>query len=91
MLEVWKDRAAEIANHGWFWEYKLLNLSIESLTVKQDGRRATVEATIEESASLTDPAHPENNNSYNTSYTTRYELSHSSSGWKISEGAVLRS
>ncbi|CAM8933750.1 unnamed protein product [Rhodiola kirilowii] len=91
MLEVWKDRAAEIANHGWFWEYELLNLTIESLTVKVDGRRGTVEATIEESASLTDPAHPENNNSYNTSYTTRYELSHTSSGWKITEGAVLRS
>ncbi|CAM8895217.1 unnamed protein product [Rhodiola kirilowii] len=91
MLEVWKDRAAEIANHGWFWEYELLNLTIESLTVKVDGRRGTVEATIEESASLTDPAHPENNNSYNTSYTTRYELSHTSSGWKITQGAVLRS
>uniref|UniRef100_A0A7N0V436 ARC6 IMS domain-containing protein n=1 Tax=Kalanchoe fedtschenkoi TaxID=63787 RepID=A0A7N0V436_KALFE len=91
MLQIWKDRAAEIANHGWFWEYKLLNLTIESLTVKLDGRRATVEATIEESASLTDLAHPENNNSYNKSYTTRYELSHSPSGWKITEGAVLRS
>ncbi|THF97979.1 hypothetical protein TEA_010593 [Camellia sinensis var. sinensis] len=66
MLNVWKDRAAEIAQHGWFWDYSLLNLTIDSVTVSVDGRRAIVEATLEESACLTDVGHPEHNDSYST-------------------------
>ncbi|CAL5349351.1 unnamed protein product [Camellia sinensis] len=91
MLNVWKDRAAEIAQHGWFWDYSLLNLTIDSVTVSVDGRRAIVEATLEESACLTDVGHPEHNDSYSTTYTTRYEMSCTPSGWKITEGAVLKS
>lgn len=91
MLNIWKDRAAEIAGHGWFWDYILENLTIDSVTVSADGRRAIVEATLEESASLTDMAHPEHNDSYSTTYTTRYEISCTKSGWKITEGAVLKS
>ncbi|CAN4122934.1 unnamed protein product [Withania somnifera] len=90
MLKIWTDRATEIAQHGWFWEYKLLNLAIDSVTVSADGRRASVEATLEESAILTDVAHPEHNDSYSTTYTTRYDMSWANSGWKIVEGAVLK-
>ncbi|KAG6390645.1 hypothetical protein SASPL_148383 [Salvia splendens] len=89
MLNIWTDRAMEIAQHGWFWDYQLLNLNIDSVTVSVDGRRAIVEATLEESAQLTDDAHPEHNDSYSTKYTTRYEMSFAKSGWKIVEGAVL--
>ncbi|XP_057975849.1 protein ACCUMULATION AND REPLICATION OF CHLOROPLASTS 6, chloroplastic [Malania oleifera] len=91
MLKIWADRANEIAQHGWFWDYTLLNLTIDSVTVSLDGQRAMVEATLEESAHLTDVIHPEHNDSYSTTYTTRYEMSYSDSGWKIMEGAVLRS
>ncbi|KAF3631012.1 Protein ACCUMULATION AND REPLICATION OF CHLOROPLASTS 6, chloroplastic [Capsicum annuum] len=91
MLKIWTDRATEIAQHGWFWEYNLLNLAIDSVTVSADGRRAIVEATLEESASLTDVTHPEHNDSYSTTYTTRYDMSWVNSGWKIVEGAVLKS
>ncbi|XP_075479783.1 protein ACCUMULATION AND REPLICATION OF CHLOROPLASTS 6, chloroplastic isoform X1 [Primulina tabacum] len=91
MLKIWTDRATEIAQHGWFWNYRLLNLNIDSVTVSVDGKRATVEATLEESAQLTDNAHPEHNDSYSTTYTTRYELSGSRSGWKIVGGGVLKS
>ncbi|PSS19816.1 Protein ACCUMULATION AND REPLICATION OF CHLOROPLASTS 6 like [Actinidia chinensis var. chinensis] len=91
MLNIWKERAAEIAQHGWFWDYILLNLTIDSVTVSVDGRRAVVEATLEESACLTDLAHPEHNDSYSTTYTTRYEMLRTKSGWKITEGAVLKS
>ncbi|OVA20418.1 protein of unknown function DUF4101 [Macleaya cordata] len=91
MLKIWTDRAAEIAQHGWFWEYTLLGLTIDSVTVSLDGRRAMVEATLEEEAQLTDVAHPEHNDSYSTTYTTRYEMYCSKSGWKIIEGAVLKS
>ncbi|KZV48514.1 protein ACCUMULATION AND REPLICATION OF CHLOROPLASTS 6, chloroplastic [Dorcoceras hygrometricum] len=91
MLKIWTERATEIAQHGWFWNYRLLNLNIDSVTVSVDGKRATVEATLEESAQLTDDAHPERNDSYDTTYTTRYELSCSDSGWKIIGGGVLKS
>lgn len=91
MLKVWTDRAAEIAQHGWFWDYTLQNLTIDSVTVSVDGRRAIVEATLEESAQLTDVAHPEHDDSYSTTYTTRYELTCGKDGWRIVEGAVLKS
>ncbi|KAL3640946.1 Protein ACCUMULATION AND REPLICATION OF CHLOROPLASTS 6, chloroplastic [Castilleja foliolosa] len=91
MLKIWTERGAEIAQHGWFWDYRLLNLNIDSVTVSVDGRRSIVEATLEESAQLTDVAHPEHNDSYSTTYTTRYEMSFVESGWKIVEGAVLKS
>ncbi|KAK9758344.1 hypothetical protein RND81_01G224100 [Saponaria officinalis] len=91
MLKIWTDRAKEIAERGWVWDYTLRNVSIDSVTVSLDGKRATVEATLEESANLTDAAQPENNDSYDRTYTTRYQMSYSGSGWKISEGAVLLS
>ncbi|XP_062218018.1 protein ACCUMULATION AND REPLICATION OF CHLOROPLASTS 6, chloroplastic-like [Phragmites australis] len=92
MLKVWTDRASEIEHHGWFWEYTLSDVSIDSVTVSMDGRWATVEATIEEVGQLTDVTDPKNNDSYDTRYTTRYEMSYSSSGgWRITEGAVLKS
>ncbi|KAK1320477.1 hypothetical protein QJS10_CPA03g02129 [Acorus calamus] len=91
MLKIWTDRASEIAQHGWFWEYTLLGLTIESVTISLDGRRAMVEATLEEAAQLTDTTHPDHRDSYNTTYTTRYEMCCSKSGWKITEGAVLQS
>lgn len=91
MLKIWTEKAAEIEQHGWFWSYKLVNLNIDSVTVSSDGHRAIVEATLEESADLTDLSHPEHNDSYSTTYTTRYEMYCANSGWKIVEGAVLRS
>ncbi|KAJ1277621.1 hypothetical protein BS78_04G017400 [Paspalum vaginatum] len=93
MLKVWTDRAAEIERHGWFWEYALSDVTIDSITVSVDGRRATVEATIEEAGQLTDVSDPKNNDAYDTKYTTRYEVAYNSKsgGWRITEGAVLRS
>ncbi|KAK7860322.1 protein accumulation and replication of chloroplasts 6 [Quercus suber] len=91
MLKIWTDRASEIAQLGWFYDYNLLNLTIDSITVSLDGRRAVVEATLEESAHLTVVDHPEQNASNSRIYTTRYEMSSSRSGWKITEGAVLES
>ncbi|KAL6524755.1 Protein ACCUMULATION AND REPLICATION OF CHLOROPLASTS 6, chloroplastic [Orobanche minor] len=90
MLKIWTEKATEIAQHGWFWDYQLVNLNIDSVTVSVDGRRAIVEATLEESAQLTDVAHPEHNDSYRKTYTTRYEMSFVESGWKFVEGAVLK-
>lgn len=91
MLKTWTDRAAEIAQLGWVYEYSLLNMAIDSVTLSLDGQRAVVEATLEESTCLTDVHHPENNASNVNSYTTRYEMSCSNSGWKITEGSVYKS
>lgn len=91
MLKIWTDRAIEISELGWFYDYTLSNLTIDSVTVSFDGRRATVEATLEESARLIDVDHPEHNDSNQKTYTTRYELSYLTSGWKITKGAVLES
>ncbi|KAI3807355.1 hypothetical protein L1987_23282 [Smallanthus sonchifolius] len=91
MLNIWLERATEIAQRGWFWEYNLLNITIDSVTISLDGRLAVVEATLEESAKLTDLTNPENNDLYNSTYTTRYEMSYAKSAWKITKGAVLKS
>jgi hypothetical protein len=91
MLKIWTDRAAEIAQLGWFYDYGLLNLTIDSVTVSLDGRRAVVEATLKESAYLTVVDRPEQNAANTRTYTTRYGMSCSNSGWKITEGAVLES
>lgn len=89
MLKVWTDRAAEIAQLGWVYDYNLLDLRIDSVTVSLDGQHAVVEATIKEEARLTDVLHPENNASDTKTYTTRYEMSCSGAGWKITEGAIM--
>ncbi|XP_020534837.1 protein ACCUMULATION AND REPLICATION OF CHLOROPLASTS 6, chloroplastic isoform X2 [Jatropha curcas] len=89
MLKTWTDRAAEIAQLGWVYDYTLLDLTIDSVTVSLDGRHAVVEATIKESTCLTDAVHPENNASNTMTYTTRYEMSPSNSEWKITEGAIM--
>ncbi|KAJ9166019.1 hypothetical protein P3X46_020820 [Hevea brasiliensis] len=89
MLKTWTDRAAEIAQLGWVYDYELLDLTIDSVTVSLDGQHAVVEATLNESACLIDAVRPENNASNITTYTTRYEMSCSNSGWKITKGAIM--
>ncbi|KAJ7957828.1 Accumulation and replication of chloroplasts 6, chloroplastic-like protein [Quillaja saponaria] len=91
MLKIWMDRASEIAQLGWFYDYSLLNLNIDSVTISQDGQHAVVEATLEESTHLTAVGHPQHDASTSKIYTTRYEMSYSGSIWKIIEGAVLES
>ncbi|KAH7845287.1 hypothetical protein Vadar_000355 [Vaccinium darrowii] len=63
----------------------------QSVTVSVDRRRAVLEAMLEESACLTDMENLEHNALYGTTYTTRYEISCTKSGWKITKGAVLKS
>ncbi|KAF3577185.1 hypothetical protein DY000_02030790 [Brassica cretica] len=92
MLKIWTDRASETKQLGLVYDYTLLKLSVDSVTVSADGTRALVEATLEESACLSDLVHPENNATDVRTYTTRYEAFWSKSGgWKITEGSVLTS
>lgn len=89
MLKVWTDRASEIAQLGWIYDYSLLNLTIDSVTLSQEGRHAWVEATVKESARLTDTVHPENCDEKISTYTARYELSSTKSGWRITDGSKI--
>eukprot|EP00250_Pteridium_aquilinum_P019108 c24299_g1_i1 orf=67-2571(+) len=91
MLQSWIERAKDVQKNGWYWEYKLTNLNIDSVTISTDGRRAMVEATLWEGASLYDEKKAKVSDSYQTSYTTRYELAIIDGGWKIISGTVLRS
>ncbi|WJX15713.1 Protein ACCUMULATION AND REPLICATION OF CHLOROPLASTS 6 [Trifolium repens] len=91
MLKIWTDRAAEIAELGWSYDYNLEDLNIDSVTISQNGRRAVVETTLKESTHLNAVGHPHHDASNSRTYTTRYEMSFSDSGWKIVEGAVLES
>ncbi|KAL3676344.1 hypothetical protein R1sor_026292 [Riccia sorocarpa] len=91
MLESWTERVNEVARNGWFWEYRLVGLNIDSVTVSDDGRRAIVEATLQEAARLFDDKKPEHKDSYRSTYTTRYEFQHGEKGWRITGGVVLRS
>lgn len=90
MLKSWTERVSEVKRNGWFWEYTLLGLNIDSVTVSDDGRRATAEATLQEAARLVDRNNPDHNDSYRSTYTTRYDLRHGLDGWRIYGGAVLR-
>ena len=91
MLKSWCERARDVSKNGWYWEYKLSDLNIESVTISTDGQRAIVEATLKEAANLYDAEKCEVIDSYESSYTTRYELTSNDKSWKITSGAVLRS
>ncbi|KAK7321789.1 hypothetical protein VNO77_32732 [Canavalia gladiata] len=91
MLKIWTERAAEIAERGWSYDYTLEDLNIDSVTISQNGRRAAVETTLRESTHLTAVGHPQHDTSNSRTYTTRYEMSFQVPGWKIVEGAVLES
>lgn len=91
MLQNMSGRAKDAQKNGWYWEYKLTNLNIDSVTISTDGRRAMVEATLWEGANLYDERTTRVLDSYQSSYTIRYELATINGRWKITSGIVLRS
>ena len=92
MLQSWTERAQEVHQNGWYWEYELTDLTIESVNVSKDGKQAVVEAVLWEGASLFDEKSKyDATDSYHNSYTTRYQLILDSEGrWKITSGSVVR-
>ncbi|GMH44775.1 hypothetical protein BSKO_12727 [Bryopsis sp. KO-2023] len=98
MLRQWKDRAQYVKQDGWWvnrvyrpktwhWQYKLLNLSVDKVSVARDGKRATIEAQIQERAELIDNGRKAD--WYSTSYSVQYELVMRKNGWKISSARVI--
>ncbi|KAJ7530553.1 hypothetical protein O6H91_14G008000 [Diphasiastrum complanatum] len=91
MLKSWSERANNIAKHGWYWDYKLIGVNIDSVTISQDGKRALIEATLQEAACLFDNQESKQKDSYESTYTTRYEAFLKEGRWKIIDGVVLHS
>ena len=93
MLSQWRQRAAEVKSHSWYWEYALVSLSVEKCITNKEGDKAVVEATIQEAAQLHDPRDPHNGDSYKSTYCAQYELVRGPEGgvdgWKIVGGRVL--
>ncbi|GBG85721.1 hypothetical protein CBR_g40449 [Chara braunii] len=90
MLSLWSERAQNMAKHGWHWEYKLLNMKIDSIKIRDGGKSASVEATLQEAAQLHDNKKPDLNDSYRSTYSARYEMRiMPDKGWRISKGEVV--
>lgn len=87
MLKQWRDRAQYVKQDGWHWRYKILDLSVDKVSVARDGRKATIEAHIKERAELIDQGRKAD--WYSTSYSVQYELSMRKQGWKISAARVV--
>ena len=87
MLRQWKERAHSVQTDGWHWEYSLLDLAVDKVSVGRDGRQATIEASIKEKAELIDSGRKAD--WYSTSYTVQYELVMKKQGWKISAARVV--
>jgi len=89
MLQQWKARAQDVRSQGWYWEYSLGNLSIDSVEVSEDGERAIVEATLEESARLIEGDNPKATDQYKSQYSAQYQLVQRPAGWRIVGGKVI--
>jgi len=90
MLSQWKARAQDVKQHGWYWEYTLVGLKIDSVVMAEGNTKAVVQATLQEAAQLYDRGRPDNNDAYRSTYCARYELNWKPAmGWRISSGAVL--
>jgi hypothetical protein len=91
MLQQWKTRAEDVATHGWAWEYKLNDLSIDSVQVIGT-EKVFVETTLTEVAVLKDRARNEPDDVYESTYRAKYELKRCETGknaWRIVGGSVV--
>jgi len=92
MLQQWTTRANDVAAHGWAWEYKLNNLSVDSVQVV-GANKVLVETTLTEVAVLKDRARNEPDDVYESTYRAKYELKRTESGgkhsWRIVGGSVM--
>ena len=52
MLSQWKARAQDVKQHGWYWEYTLVGLKIDSVVMAEGNTKAVVQATLQEAAQV---------------------------------------
>eukprot|EP00210_Caulerpa_lentillifera_P003553 g3389.t1 len=87
MLKQWKERAQSVQQDGWHWEYTLLDLAVDTVSLGRDGRSAVIEANISEKAELIDSGRKAD--WYSTTYSVQYDLVMKKQGWKISGARVV--
>ena len=87
MLRQWKKKAQCGQAGGWHWEYMLQDLTVDTVSVSRDGRKATIDAIISEKAELVDSG--KKADAYSTVYTVQYDLTMTKKGWRISATRVF--
>ena len=92
MLQQWRERAEESLESGWHWNYELINVQVDKVSMRNNGAVATVDCTLEESAALFDGGKPDLTDSYKATYKARYvmEWFADAQAWKITSGVVLK-
>eukprot|EP00899_Mesostigma_viride_P020022 jgi/Mesvir1/28020/Mv04629-RA.1 len=90
MLGQWTTRADDVAKNGWYWKYKLESVRVDRIVLSEGGRKAIVDATLEEGAQLFDRGKADVNDAYKSTYTARYEIRMIDNAWRIVRGVVLR-
>ena len=87
-----RERAEESLESGWHWNYELINVQVDKVSMRNNGAVATVDCTLEESAALFDGGKPDLTDSYKATYKARYvmEWFADAQAWKITSGVVLK-
>lgn len=93
MLKYWQSNARETKEEGFHWVYSLRKLRINRVEQQEPKtRRAVIEATIREVATLCDGMSGEGKDSYESTYRVRYNIERKASGgirgWKLVGGRI---
>lgn len=90
MLRYWQANAKETDEEGYYWTYSLGKLKVNKIEQPKNTKRAVIEATIREAATLCDAMSGEGKDSYESTYRARYTLEQCGSGgirgWKLVNG-----
>ncbi|KAK9819960.1 hypothetical protein WJX72_004490 [[Myrmecia] bisecta] len=87
LFDEWHRRAVELKEQNWHWSYKLLDLEVDKVETMPDGRRAVLEATLNERAELHNKG--EVTDSYSSTYSLEYQLVRRAKGWKLTGSKVI--
>eukprot|EP00271_Cylindrocystis_brebissonii_P012333 TRINITY_DN306_c0_g1_i2.p1 TRINITY_DN306_c0_g1~~TRINITY_DN306_c0_g1_i2.p1 ORF type:complete len:624 (+),score=114.71 TRINITY_DN306_c0_g1_i2:213-1874(+) len=88
ILKIWRARATDAQAQNRHWEFISSDIKVEDVSVAADGHKATMEAVIQETATLVDQS-TKKTSSYEDKYRVHYDLVRTETGWKIYDGAVL--
>ncbi|GAQ77806.1 ARC6 homolog [Klebsormidium nitens] len=90
----WAKIAEDARRGGRYWNYKLLDVAVDSAKVWRSQRgseeEASLEVTIEEAAELVDTRDVSDNAVYYSTYRARYSLRRVDGDWKFCEGGKTR-
>lgn len=89
LLSTWRDRAETLKANNGYWQYEH-SLQVDALkTSERDPKRATVEATVKETANYYQNGQLNRDRSYDETLRVRYELTYQKDRWLIQAIQVL--